>query len=561
MSTKAFFALSAMIAAPGLTGCGGDPVMEPKSPADTITIEDLAGHIEALASDAFLGRAPATEGEEKTLAYLKAEFERIGLKPAIAGSYFQEVPLVEIFAVPNIYKSRGGLIGEKVTTSLQYGQHILLWTKFPEETVIVDKVPMVFVGYGIHAPEYDWNDYEGVDVTGKTVAMFINDPGYATGDANLFNGRAMTYYGRWSYKFEEAARQGAAAALIIHQSKAAGYPWPVVKSSWSGPQLDLVRETDAIERVRLEGWIQEEIAELIFERSGISLEEAQRAALSPDFQAMEIPLAFYGEVNNEVRRTASNNVIGMIEGNERPDEAVLYMAHWDHLGVDVNMERKRRDLIYNGAVDNASGVAGLIEIAEAFTQRETLPKRSIVFLATTAEEQGLLGATYYAQDPVIGAENTVAAINMDGLNVLGPMADITVIGWNQNELQDYLERAANAQGRKVTPEPTPEHGYFYRSDHFALAKVGVPVLYADSGVEHLQKGREWALAQREDYTALSYHKPADEFSDDWDLAGAVDDLQLFYAVGAELADTDARPQWFEGSEFRSIREGAAGASR
>ena len=520
-----------------------------------ITADDIARHVQVLASDGFEGRAPASEGEKKTLAYLTAQFEAMGLAPGNGTSYLQEVPLVAITADPKTARARFAK-GDDVR-DLAYLDEMMIWTKRVRESVDVANSDVVFVGYGINAPEYGWNDYADVDVHGKTVLMFVNDPGFATGDPALFNGKAMTYYGRWTYKYEEAARQGAAAAIIIHETEPAAYPWDVVSGSWSGAQFDLERKDGNADRVAIEGWVQESIARELLAKAGLTLEEAHRAALERGFKAQPLGLTFAAHVDNAIAHSRSHNVAAILRGSERPDEAILYMAHWDHLGrgpADAS-----GDDIYNGALDNATGVAGLLEIAQKFAAAPERPQRSVLFLAVTAEEQGLLGSAYYAAHPLIPPEKTVAAINMDGLNILGPMDDITVIGWGQNSLQDMLAEAAAAQGRTIAAEPTPEHGYFYRSDHFSLAKIGIPVLYTDSGVMSREHGRNWALEQREKYITEAYHKPADEYSPDWDLRGAVDDLELFYAVGARLANSDIWPEWAPDSEFRAARVASRGA--
>jgi Zn-dependent M28 family amino/carboxypeptidase len=432
-----------------------------------------------------------------------------------------------------------------------YGSQILAWSLREEPEITVEGSEVVFVGYGINAPDYGWNDYEGIDVRGKTVLMLINDPGYASGDPAIFNGKAMTYYGRWTYKFEEAARQGAAAALLIHQKDPAGYPWDVVQSSWSGPQFSLVSEDKGQSRVAVEAWVSSSAATALLQRGDLTLDEAQALALSPDFKAMPLPVTFSAKLNSTVRHTTSHNVMAVREGATAPDEALIYMAHWDHLGTDPSL---KGDKIYNGALDNATGTAGLMVLADAFSKAPTPPRRSVAFLAVTAEEQGLLGSAYYAAHPAFAPHKTVAAINMDGLNIHGPTKDITLIGWQQNDLQDMLEAAAQKQDRMVVAEPTPQNGYFYRSDHFSLAKVGIPALYADSGVDSRAHGREWGLAQQQDYIDRAYHKPADEYDPNWDLSGAVEDLLLFYEIGHQLAYGDRWPLWKEGSEFRAIRE-------
>ncbi|MGH7541799.1 MAG: M28 family metallopeptidase, partial [Gemmatimonadota bacterium] len=452
--------------------------------------------------------------------------------------------------------------GPSGTLELAYGPEFMAWTKRVIDRAELAESEVVFVGYGIVAPEYDWNDYEGLDVAGKTVVMLVNDPGYATGDSALFNGRSMTYYGRWTYKYEEAARQGAAGALVIHETGPAGYPWEVVRGSWSGPQFGLVADDANLSRVAVEGWITADAARRVFERADLDYETAKQQAATRDFEPVALEQRASITLRNGVERSMSNNVIARLPGAERPDEHVVYMAHWDHLGMDPSLEG---DSIYNGALDNATGTAGLIEIAEAFQALDEPPARSVLFLAVAAEEQGLLGSAWYAQHPVVPLVETVAVINMDGLNVWGPMRDITVVGWGNSELDGLLETAAAERERVVRPDPEPEKGFFYRSDHFNFAKHGVPALYTDAGIDHVEHGEAWGRAQREAYTAERYHKPSDEYDESWDLSGAVDDLRLLFRVGHRLAASDAWPNWHEGSEFRAIRDsmmaGASGPGR
>ena len=427
----------------------------------------------------------------------------------------------------------------------------MLWTKRLVESVTIDRSNVVFVGYGIVAPEYDWNDYAGVDVRGKTVLMLVNDPGFATGDSTLFAGDAMTYYGRWTYKFEEAARQGAAAAILVHETDAASYPWAVVRGSWAGEQFDLEREDQNQSRVAAEGWITTETAQLLFQRAGMDFSVMKERAASREFQARPLGLSASFGLQNTLRHSTSHNVVAVLPGSTRPDEYVLYMAHWDHLGVDTTLDG---DQIYNGALDNATGTAGLLVLARAFAAADPAPERSIVFLAVTAEEQGLLGSAHYAANPVFPLERTVAALNMDAMNVIGPMRDVTVVGLGQSELDDYVADAAAEQGRRVRPDPDPSAGGYYRSDHFSFAQVGVPALNMDGGVDHLERGEAWTLAQRDRYEAERYHKPADELDAMWDLRGMVDDLRLLYRIGYRLSRESTWPNWRETSEFRARRD-------
>jgi Zn-dependent M28 family amino/carboxypeptidase len=413
------------------------------------------------------------------------------------------------------------------------------------------------VGYGIVAPEYDWNDYAGMDVRGKTVVMLVNDPGFASRDPALFNGTAMTYYGRWTYKYEEAARQGAAGALIVHETAAAGYPWDVVTGSWAGPQFDLGAADRNLHRTVIEGWLSREAAGEVFKRAGLDLDALARAAAQPGFRARPMDMSISVGVTNSISRSESRNVVGRIEGATHPEETIAYMAHWDHLGMDQALDG---DQIFNGAVDNASGLAGLLELARVFG-RTARPERSLVFLALTAEESGLLGSQYYAEQPLYPLATTVAAFNMDGLNVDGPTHDVVVVGHGSSELEEYLAAAVAEQGRVIVAEPTPEKGFFYRSDHFNFASQGVPVLYAKSGVDHATGGVTYGRRKAWEYAALRYHKVSDEFDPEWDLRGAVEDLTLLYRVGLQLANSRAFPNWYPGNEFRALRDSSAALRR
>ena len=545
--------------------CGGGGEEEPRqaeqptagaeaaTAAGVIDAADFAEHVKILASDEFQGRAPGGEGERNTVDYLTAEFRAAGLQPANGDSYLQGVPLVSITAEEVTPLAVEG--GEE-SLSFRYQQDMMVWTKRYREAESLTDSDMVFVGYGIVAPEYDWNDYEGLDVEGKTVVMLVNDPGFATGDPELFNGSAMTYYGRWTYKYEEAARQGAAGALIVHETDAAGYPWLVVSGSWSGEQFDLDLGDAAPPRVAIEGWLTGEAARSVFASAGVDFDEAVSAAASGKFEARPLGLRASVAVTNGLSSMESANVVGMLPGSEHPDEYIVYTAHWDHLGVARSV---LQDRIYNGAVDNATGVAGMLEIAEAFSVMEAGPKRSIVFLAVTAEESGLLGSDWYASHPLFPLERTVANINLDAMSLVGPSHDITVIGYGNSELDEYAARAAEIQSRHLEPEPTPEKGFFYRSDHFNFAKRGVPALYLRGGVDHREKGREYGLAYNSAWVSEHYHKVSDEYSEDWDLRGVIEDVELLFEVGRALSATRDWPNWVEGNEFRAARDASASA--
>ncbi|UCC40727.1 MAG: M28 family peptidase [Candidatus Aminicenantes bacterium] len=519
-----------------------------ESALESITAEDLSKDVAILSSDESEGRAPASKGEEKTIAFLKQEFEKVGLKPGNGESYFQEVPMVVITADP---QAKLEIKGKGKVAQFAYGNEFMATTLRVVEKSSLDNSEMVFVGYGIIAPEYNWNDYEGIDVHGKTVVILVNDPGFATKDPELFNGRAMTYYGRWTYKFEEAARQGAEGALIIHETEPAAYPWAVVKNSWSGPQFNLTSEDDNLSRCAVEGWITLETASWLFEIAGLNYDELKLSAAKPGFKGIPMGLKSSLTLNNTIKRTESRNVVALLPGSERADEYIIYMAHWDHFGIDPTLEG---DQIFNGALDNATGTAALIELAEAFIKLESPPSRSIVFLAVTGEEQGLLGSGYYAAHPIYPPAKTAAAINMDALNIYGKMKDITVIGYGNSEMDEYVEEAAAEQGRRVRPDPTPERGSFYRSDHFPFAKQGIPALYTSFGIDHVEHGEKWTQAKLEEYLANHYHKPSDEYDPNWDLSGAIEDLRLLFKIGYRLSTESTFPNWKEGTEFKAKRD-------
>jgi Zn-dependent M28 family amino/carboxypeptidase len=526
-----------------------------KAALESITAEELSKNVEILSSDEFEGRSPASKGEEKTISFLEEEFQKVGVKPGNGDSFFQELPMVEITAGP---VTELEVKSDNKSMLFAYGDEFVGVTLRVVEKVSLVDSEMVFVGYGIVAPEYNWNDYEGLDVRGKTVVMLVNDPGFATEDPEFFKGRAMTYYGRWTYKFEEAARQGAEGVLIIHETEPAAYPWGVVKNGWTGPQFYLISEDNNLSRCAVEGWVTIETARKLFESAGLNYDEIKLAATKRGFKAIPLGLRTSVTLKNSLRQSKSNNVIALLPGVDRADECIIYTAHWDHFGIDPTLEG---DQIFNGALDNATGTSALIELAEAFKMIEPPPSRSIIFLAVTAEEQGLLGSAYYATHPIYPLTKTVAAINMDALNIYGKMKDITVVGYGNSELDNYVEAAAAEQGRIVRPNPTPEKGSFYRSDHFSFAKQGVPALYTSTGIDHVEHGEEWTLAKKEKYTAENYHKPSDEFDPNWDLSGAIDDLRLLFRVGYKLSMESTFPNWKEGTEFKAKRDADMEAAR
>ena len=516
----------------------------------------LAQHIQRLASEKFEGRFPGSLGEELTINYLIQHFERLGLQPGDpAGSYLQKVPLIGITAASDLELAfRTG--PEK--KSLQYGDEFIAWSKQAVEKTSMQASDVLFAGYGVVAPEYDWDDYKDVDVKDKTLIVLVNDPPVPDPDnpsqldERIFNGKAMTYYGRWTYKLEMAAQKGARACFIIHEPGPAGYPWGVVKDSWSGELFDLVTADRELSHCALEGWLTDESARSLFQLAGHDLKTLKEAAVRRDFKPVPLGLKASLSIENTFRRVDSQNVIAKLEGSDPnlKEQYVIYMAHWDHLGKRAT---RGEEQIYYGAVDNASGTAALLEMAKGFTRLQTPPRRSLLFLAVTAEEQGLLGSTYYSENPLYPAVNTVAAINMDGMNVLGPTRDVTITGLGNSTLEDLVEAVCSEQGRVVRPDPEPEKGLFYRSDHFSFAKQGVPALSLDPGIDYLGKPEGWGLKSREEYTRRHYHKPSDQYDPAWDLSGLVQDLKLLFQVGYRVANQDRYPTWKPTSEFRERR--------
>ena len=535
----------------------------PKSAQDVITTDGLLRHIKTLASDQFEGRGPGTPGENLSVNYIADQFEHMGLKPGNTdGRYVQKVPLVGIATQQDAEM--------KVTSA---GKDIKL--KFGEDYVarsvrIVEKpgfdADMVFVGYGVVAPEYGWDDYKGMDVRGKVLIMLVNDPPVpdpknpAKLDEKMFKGRAMTYYGRWTYKYEIAAEKGAAGVFVVHEwdkktnSGPAGYPWEVARGMMTVENFDLVAKDKNMSRVNIEGWITDTRTKELFNAAGLSFDNIKKAAIRKDFKPVDLKAHAKLDLVQKIRFIDSHNVVGKLEGSDPKlkDEYVIYTAHWDHLGVGLPDEKG--DKIYNGALDNASGCAGLIEIARAFKSLSRPPRRSILFLSVTAEEKGLIGSKYYAENPIYPLEKTVAIINMDGLNQWGPTRDLTVVGLGQSTLDDVLREAASEKGRVLRPDPEPEKGFYYRSDHFNFAKVGVPALDPNDGIDFIGKPAGWGQKKRDEYTEHDYHKPSDEIKPDWDLSGAVEDLRLLMTVGYRVANSDKHPEWKPGSEFKARRD-------
>ncbi len=532
------------------TSCKQNGNSNSTAQADSLAIKAIndssfAQHIEVLASDDFQGRKPFTIGETKSINYLKEEFNKLGLKPGNGDSYFQQVPMVEIKSTPDSKMVFTGAAGSVTAT---YLENFVAGTRHVETQVKLPASELVFAGYGIVAPAYHWNDYAGINVKGKTVVVMINDPGFA--DSTLFKGKNMTYYGRWTYKFEEAARQGAAGILIIHDTTPAAYPWSVVRSGWSKSKLQLESQDNGSSRAIVEGWITMDIAKQLFKLGGQS-DALFTAARKKGFKAVDLKLTTTLTVNNKIRKSVSNNVIAVIPGSKRPKECIIYSAHWDHLGVG---EIVKGDSIYNGAVDNATGVAALLELAAAFQQSAQRPERSVVFISFTGEEQGLLGSEFYAKNPVFSVQQTVADINMDMMGLAGKTKDIIIYGYGQSDLEDYAEVSAKKQGRVIVRDPVPSSGLYYRSDHFNFAKVGIPSLFTGSGVDNVTYGKAWGLQQVAQFTKSRYHSPQDNFDEIKDRRGMVEDVRLLFDMGYRLSNESTFPKWKRGSEFESARD-------
>jgi Zn-dependent M28 family amino/carboxypeptidase len=537
-----------------LAGCtkieeGDTAAALPEIAAPELSVETMKSITEELSSDAYEGRAPGTPGEEKTLALLTSKFAEAGLEPGNGDSWFQDVPLVGITA-KNMSPLK--ISGGASDLSFAFGSDYVGSSYQEQPKIDVADSDMVFVGYGINAPERGWNDYAGVDVKGKTVIILVNDPDFGTESLEgEFGGRAMTYYGRWTYKYEEAARQGAAAALIIHDTEPAAYGWNVVESSWTGEQFYAESANGGADQTKLNGWIQKDAAAKIFAAAGQDLAAQMAAAKKKGFKAIDLKLKASASLENDINKTDSKNVVGILKGKTRPDEYVLYTAHWDHLGRCK--PAPDGDDICNGAVDNATGTAALVALAEAHVKAGA-PDRSIIFLAVTAEESGLLGSAYYAQNPIYPLSKTVGGVNMDAFGMAGPAKNVIVVGKGKSQLDRYLEAALTEDGRVAEAEPTPEKGYYYRSDHFSFAKLGVPMIYFEGGEDLVDGGREAGEAISKDYTENRYHGPKDEYDPNWNWDGVMGDLKVYYTVARMLAMTEDWPNWNEGDEFRATRD-------
>lgn len=535
---------------------GTDPAV--RQAAQAISADSLLQHIKDLSADSMEGRAPGTPGEEKATAYMQRQFQALGLAPGNPdGSWFQKVQLIGYTSTPAAKIVAGGR-----PVAMRNLDDYVAGSRHDTPEVKVNDSGIVFVGYGVVAPEYGWDDYKGLDVKGKTVLMLINDPpvtvaGDTALDSTMFRGRAMTYYGRWTYKYEIATAKGAAAAIIIHEPGPAGYPWGVVRGSFSAEQFDIPSPT-AERRVPVEGWITADKAREIFRDAGLDFDSLHAAAAHKGFEPVTLNARASWDVKVKVRTIESRNVVAKLEGTTKKDEYVVYTAHWDHLGRDTTL---KGDQIFNGALDNASGSAGLIEIARAYTRLPTPPERSILFLSVTGEEKNLLGSEYYATHPLYPLAKTVADINMDGLNQWGPTKDLTVIGLGNSTLDDVVTTVLAADGRVVRPDPEPEKGFYYRSDHFSFAQQGVPALDPGAGVDYIGKPAGWGMQKRDEYTNNDYHKVSDEVKPDWDLSGAAEDLRVFFRVGDVVANAAGIPQWKAGTEFKAKRDSMLAAAR
>ena len=538
--------LAACAAAPPETAGTTPPLAQPA--ASPVSLDTLKRVTEELSRDAYEGRAPATEAEPKTLAYIVDQFRKAGLQPGNNGSWFQDVPLVEITAQdvqPLV------VTGGKTPLRLDYRADMVVGTYQVTPRIDLKDSEVVFVGYGIHAPERGWDDYAGIDMKGKTAVILVNDPDWQTiALEGPFNGREMTYYGRWTYKYEEAARQGAAGAIIIHDTEPAAYGWNVVQSSWTGPQLEADTPGDHMDQSKVIGWVQQDAAKAMFASAGKDYPALLQAAKQPGFKPVPLGLKATTSFVNSIRRQASKNVIGVLPGTTAPDEVVLYSGHWDHLG---RCDAVDGDDICNGAIDNASGIGALVAMAEA-NAKAGPARRSIAFLAVTAEESGLLGSAYYAANPVFPLAKTVGGVNMDALKVYAPVRDFVLTGAGKSELEDMVKPLVAAQGRTIVPEPNPERGYYYRSDHFSFAKLGVPMLDASAGEDMVIGGKEAGAAAAAEYNDKHYHQPSDEYDPNWNWGAAMQDVAIYYQLGRQLAQGDMWPNWYPSAEFRAIRD-------
>ncbi|MEP7109569.1 MAG: M28 family metallopeptidase [Ferruginibacter sp.] len=533
-----------------LAACHDNTTMAKTSKAEAaLSADSLARHIAVLSGDDFMGRKPFSEGETKTIKYLQEEFRAVGLEPGNGNSYLQEVPMVKIntTAAPTMQvKSAKG------DFNLKGLDDYVIWTDKTDSMVSFNNDEVVFAGYGVVAPEYNWNDYSGLDVKGKIVLVLVNDPGFNAGDSSLFKGKTMTYYGRWTYKFEEAAKQGAKGCLIVHNTIAAAYPFKVVQNNWNTSKLHLDERGKNKGYSDIVGWISSDAGNKLLAAAGVDSSLFAKAD-KPGFKGLPLNIRLSTSMQVKASYDKSQNVIGKITGSKYPGETIIYTAHWDHLGIGAPDEKG--DTIYNGALDNASATAGLLELARGFKKLDSVPERTVIFLSVTAEEQGLWGSAYYAQNPLYPISKTVANINMDGLNWFGKTKDVIVIGEGQSTLEDYLKEEADKVNRYISFDTHPEAGSYYRSDHFNFAKAGVPSLYIKVGTDAVGKEKGYGQKMVDDYIKNNYHRPSDEYNSAiWKLNGAIDDLLLLFNVGRRLAFDHQWPAWKAGSEFKAARE-------
>ncbi len=516
---------------------------------NSINSNDLATYVSALASDEFMGRAPFTKGEEITINYLADQLKAIGYEPAFNGSYFQEVPLVEIVSKmdkPVVIKAQKGRF------TFSSPENIAITSPWVTDKIVISESEMVFAGFGITAPEYSWNDFDGLDVEGKTIVVLVNDPGLYTENGDLFKGREMTYYGRWTYKFEEAARRGAKGILIVHETEGAGYSYDIPRNSCMTPNLFMQTENGNSDKCMFSGWIEAEAAKSLFSNLGYDIDKLRMEACDPGFTGFDMESAITLTINNNYKLNTSTNVAGVLRGTARPDEVVIYSGHWDHFGIG---EKQDGDSIYNGAVDNGTTMAMIFEIGEAFKQLSSVPDRSVMLFFPTAEEQGLLGSKYYTENPAFDINKTIANINNDLVLPIGRMRDVMITGYGQSELDDLIGEAALKQDRYLFPDPNAHTGMYFRSDHFSFALKGIPSLYARGNCDSREFGKEWAAEMEADYIANKYHKAADNYYPEiWDFSGIVEDAQLAFEIGYKLVTSDIYPKWKEGSEFKNIKK-------
>ena len=557
LSLRTFGSLLVLLVAASLSWSCGIGTSPSEGGAATISAEELADYTRELSDDRFQGRGPAGPGEPPTLEYIASAYERIGLvpvgdpadEPEGGRTYLQAVEMVGITADPAT-ATLAFAGGAESMTAMQFGTDFVTWTTTETESLDVEG-DLVFVGYGTVAPEENWDDYKGQDMSGKVLVMLVGDPPLE--DVDRFGGAAMTYYGRWTYKYEEAARQGAAGAILVHDTGPAGYGWNVVEASWAGEQMSLPLPEGALPPAPLHGWVTWDRGAELAAAAGLDLEELAAAAVSEDFVPVDLGMRASAHVDSTMRHTVSNNVVGVLEGSypEVADEYIVFAAHWDHFGVGSPIDG---DAIYNGALDNATGVGAILEIAEAFASLEPRARRSTLFIATTAEEQGLLGSAYYVAHPIVPLEKTLALINVDGLNTWGPTEDVLIVGFGNSTMDDTLAEVLAGDDRIVAPDDEPEKGYFYRADQFPFAKAGVPVLYTGTGAKFIDKPEDFADEIRQTYTQVHYHQPSDEFDPMWDFSGAEQDVRALFEVALIIAQGDTWPEWNAGTEFKAVRE-------